>query len=67
MSQAKRGPSSAGRAALQPALLVSLKILNSIHVTGGAAKSIHPTPRKKKYIVEKTAGFLIILHKTIVW
>ena len=34
------------------------------NITGGAAKSIHPTPRKEKYIIEKTAGFQIILHKT---
>ncbi len=26
-------------------------------LTGGAAKSIHPTTRKEKYIIEKTAGF----------
>ncbi len=26
-------------------------------ITGGAAKSIHPTTRKEKYIIEKTAGF----------
>ncbi len=26
-------------------------------VTGGAAKSIHPTTRKEKYIIKKTAGF----------
>ena len=27
------------------------------YTTGGAAESIHPTTRKEKYIIEKTAGF----------
>ncbi len=34
------------------------------NLTGGAAESIHPTTRKEKYIIEKTAGFKIILNKT---
>ena len=42
---------------LHDVLVLVLFMLVDIFLTGGAAKSIHPTTRKVKSIIEKTAGF----------